>query len=393
MEALLKHFLSVPYLNHIMEILGEARLIGGCVRDAIIGKELSDIDIAVPNLPNEVISKLEKRGVRAIPTGIKFGTITAVIEGKPFEITTLRKDVECDGRHAVVEFTDDWELDASRRDFTINALSYSLKEQKLYDYFGGIDDLNKGIVKFIGLPYKRIKEDYLRILRFFRFSAFYANELDQQSLGACISHAKSLKNLSGERVQTELLKLLTSKKCYEVLKVMDESNILLHLEISSTYTIKKLKHLLAIEERLNLSPNPLLRLASIILLDKDNIKLTVSRLRLSNKSKDFLLELCNLQTFFPNEEEIKNIIFKKGEEIAEAYLLLKWSENPSIDFIDLYQICKRFKAPIFPVKANDLMQLGLNPGRELGDALKELTILWQKSGFSLTKEELLKLLK
>jgi poly(A) polymerase len=393
MEALLKQFLSVPYLNHITEILDESRLIGGCVRDAIIGKELSDIDIAVPILPSEVIIRLEKSGIKAIPTGIKFGTITAVIEGKPFEITTLRKDIECDGRHAVVEFTDDWELDASRRDFTINALSYSLKEQKLYDYFNGLDDLNKGIVKFIGLPYKRIEEDYLRILRFFRFSALYSNELDTQSLEACISHAKSLKNLSGERIQTELLKLLIARKCYEVVKVMYENNILSYLEISSEYKIDRLKHLLSIEERLNLSTQPLLRLASIISLDKANIKNTVNRLRLSNKSKDFLQELGNLHTLFPNEEEVKNIIFKKGEEIAEAYLLLKWSENPSMDLSNLYRTCKQFKPPTFPVKAIDLIQLGLNPGKELGDALKELTYLWQKSDFSLSKDQLLNLIK
>ena len=210
-------------VKKIFSIFGdEIRLVGGSVRDLLLKKKVSDFDFATTYLPQEIEKILKKNKIKSVPTGKKFGTITAVINGKNFEITTLRKDNETDGRRCKPQFVDDFKLDAARRDFTINGL-YSDAEGKIHDYFDGISDLKKGKVRFIGDAKKRIEEDFLRILRFFRFSCEYGKSLDQKGLAACISLKKNLKKLSRERIRQEFLKLIASSKKDRLIAIFKSS--------------------------------------------------------------------------------------------------------------------------------------------------------------------------
>ena len=217
------------------------RLIGGCVRDALSAVEIKDIDIATPLLPNEVLQILGKHNIKAIPTGIDFGTITAVVGDETFEITSLRKDINCDGRHAVVEYTTDFRVDAERRDFTINALSYCPFEHIIYDYHGGLEDLANRKVRFIGWAADRIKEDYLRILRFFRFSSNYASVLDEEGYRACAASKDGIKQLSKERIHAETNKILRSKQAKQMLEAIIKADINLFndLKINLNYDFAK----------------------------------------------------------------------------------------------------------------------------------------------------------
>ncbi|MFQ5959208.1 MAG: CCA tRNA nucleotidyltransferase, partial [Alphaproteobacteria bacterium] len=204
----------------------EVRFVGGCVRDAVAGRKVTDVDIATPDPPETVIRLLEAAGIRVVPTGIKHGTVTAVVARRPFEITTLRRDVETYGRHAKVAFTDDWTADAARRDFTINAL-FCAPDGTLYDPFGGLDDLRAGRVRFVGDAVQRIREDVLRLLRFFRFYAHYGRPPpDAEALAACRAMALALPSLSGERVCAELLRLLAADDPAAVLELMIEADVL-----------------------------------------------------------------------------------------------------------------------------------------------------------------------
>ena len=222
-------WLTAESSRKLMDVLtasgAEARFVGGCVRDALLGKIDADVDLDVATglLPDQIIERLEAAEIKAIPTGIAHGTVTAIIAGQSFEITTLRKDVACDGRHADVQFTDDFELDAKRRDFTINAMSTD-RLGRLFDYFGGVEDLKAGRIRFVGNAEERVREDYLRILRFFRFYARFGRPpADQQALQACKVEAAGLARLSGERIRSEMLKLLASGNAVAALTLMSEN--------------------------------------------------------------------------------------------------------------------------------------------------------------------------
>ena len=203
-------FLAEPALVAVMAALPEARVVGGAVRDALAGRDVGEIDLATPRTPDQVTEALRASGIRAVPTGLSHGTVTAVAGGRGFEVTTLRRDVETDGRHAVVAFTDDWRADAARRDFTINAMSMT-RSGDVFDYFGGIGDLRAGILRFVGDPATRIAEDYLRILRYFRFLARYAGgPADPAALAAIRAGVPGLARLSAERVWSELVRILAA---------------------------------------------------------------------------------------------------------------------------------------------------------------------------------------
>jgi poly(A) polymerase len=225
------------------------RFVGGCVRDAVMGRNVGDIDCATPAKPEEVVALLEAADIKAVPTGLAHGTITAVIDSKPFEITTLRKDVACDGRHAEVEYTDDWQQDALRRDFTMNAL-YCDAHGEVFDYTDGVDAARAGRIQFIGDAEARIREDGLRILRFFRFFATHGlGAPDTTALKACAAHKAMLADLSGERIQQEMLKLCAAESPYAALEAMQQGDVLAALLPQAT-----LGHHSA-------HPHPLLRLA------------------------------------------------------------------------------------------------------------------------------------
>lgn len=358
-------------VKKLFDIFGDdIRLVGGCVRDLLLKKEVNDFDFATRFLPEETTKILEKNKIKAVPTGIKFGTITAVVKGKNFEITTLRKDNETDGRHCAPDFVDDYAIDAARRDFTVNAL-YLDRKGIITDYFNGISDLKKQKIRFIGKANERIEEDYLRILRFFRFSAKYAKSLDKEGLEACIKNKSFLSKLSRERIRQEFLKLLSSPKkdlVVKVLKVMKSKKILNELFLSDL-DIKAF-------ERLR-SNDPKLQLATLLL----NKNFKFEEICPTNFEKKlwqfFLNQKTNLKPDHINELRA----FFDTELVWNFCIFIAAKKNLSPP--EAFQ-----KIPEFPIKSSDLISLGFK-GKDLGDTISKLKKLWAKSEFKLKKEDLL----
>ena len=393
-------------INGLSDILGvfekhqkSVRLIGGCVRDAIIGKAFSDIDIATPLSPDQVTEIFKNAGFKVIPTGIDFGTVTVLSKGNNFEITTLRKDISTDGRHAVVEYTDDYEVDAARRDFTINALSYDPFEEKIYDYFNGLEDLKNSVVKFIGIPKERIEEDYLRIMRFFRFSAFYAKVLDDESLEACKANMQGLEKISSERIHQELYKMFQcNKPIATCLSAMQESN--LFKVIAPSYNFD-LTDILKLESNIEAYKNIELgirktRLALLtVALGKKGAKDFMKELKFSNsdisandvilgfmialkqheKKEDIVFEICSLWYYF--HSYINTCLV-----IAQSFGKINSSE-----MLDNISYMKQ-AAPRMPISSEELMAAGYE-GLSLGIRIKYLEKQWIKSGFSVEKDKLM----
>src|ERR1700761_8412569 len=267
------------------------RFVGGAVRDGLLGRKVSDIDVATPAMPEDVVRAVEAAGLKAIPTGIAHGTVTAIVARQPFEVTTLRRDVETDGRHAVVAFTDDWRADAARRDFTMNAL-YADRDGTITDFFGGEDDARAGRVRFIGDPARRIEEDALRILRFFRFHAWYGRgALDPAGLTASTQLAGMIGRLSGERVRVELLKTLAAPDPAPSWSAMIEAGVMAHT-VPAALRVDRLSAMTALERDLRLPADPLRRLAALTGVPSAELLATLKdRLKLSNRDEAHLRSL------------------------------------------------------------------------------------------------------
>ncbi|WP_040256711.1 palindromic element RPE2 domain-containing protein [Rickettsia hoogstraalii] len=393
---------------------GQARLIGGCVRDALLEKDSYDIDIATDLIPDEVINILSKaivksvgfnykeRGakpidnrratrddvsefksfdynIKTIPTGLKFGTITAILNEEKFEITTLRKDIECNGRHAKVIFTNDFAEDAARRDFTINALSYCPFKNEIYDYFEGFKDLQQEKVVFIGKALDRIKEDYLRILRFFRFSSYYAKQLDDGSFKACKDLKNGLKTLSRERIKSEMDKIIVSKRAPQILEAMFEIGILELIFSIQNYEIKIFEQ--ANDFKLELATR------YALLLYQKNLD---SKLLLDWKfSKHEAMQILSILNFLNDTEfNIKKIWFEKKD--YKEYLLAA-SIIGKLDYLQVKEFIHKYDAllrPKFQVNGNDLLNMNIEK-KEIGAKLEYLKNFWIEQDFKLTKLELL----
>ncbi|WP_341822578.1 CCA tRNA nucleotidyltransferase [Wolbachia endosymbiont (group A) of Clivina fossor] len=372
-------------IDAIEEFGGEARFVGGCVRDSILQRDVHDIDLATNLLPNQTIKALKLRNIKTIPTGLKHGTITAVLNQRSFEITTLRHDVKCDGRHAKVEFTNNWQADASRRDFTFNAL-YADKHGHIYDYFGGIEDLKARRLNFIGNAEDRIEEDYLRILRAFRFHAkICVGDLSDEILSVCKKHSHMIQNLSGERIRDEILKLLECNDPFPTLKSMQESDVLQKI-------IPKEVKCEILSSSLLLGTDALVKLALLLRTTKnDRLSLGeyVSKfLRLSNKQKKKLLFLLSndIKTEL-SEKEQKKYISLFGRELYCD--LVKICGVESGENVDKYiSFANTFNIPKFPLSGDDLISIGHQPGKSLGRSLELLKQHWEDSSYTLTKEEL-----
>ncbi len=295
-------------VKNLFEVFGgQIRLVGGSVRDLLLQKKVSDFDFATKFKPEEITKILKKNKIKAVPTGAKFGTITAVINGKNFEITTLRKDSETDGRHCKPEFVADYELDAARRDFTINAL-YLDSEGLIHDYFDGISDLKKQKVRFIGNANLRIEEDYLRILRFFRFSCKYAQDLDSQGLKACILQKENLKKLSKERVRAEILKMLGSEKkenLIAVLRVLKSKKIAEEIFVGKL-DVNALERLFKIEKEFKISASLNLKIATVFLSKEFDLKNFATEICVTNLEKKYFSFLLGFG--------VKNLLFGAGRE-------------------------------------------------------------------------------
>ena len=365
------------------------RFVGGCVRDAVLERAVKDIDFATPDPPETVIERLEQAGLGAVPTGIEHGTVTAVVGEAHFEITTLRRDVETFGRRARVEFTDDWAADATRRDFTINAL-FCDPDGTLYDPTGGLADLTAGRVRFIGDPTQRIDEDVLRILRFFRFHAWYGQGApDQDGLAACRALAHRLPELSGERVAGELFRLLDAVDPMPVVGAMAESGVLAQV-LPEADNLEHLRRLCRIETAA-LAPDHVRRLAALVSVNANGAEVITARLRLSNRQRDRLAFVAApIKELRPGITiaAARAAVYRFGLEYVEDSLLLAWAEEGG-DEVALKRLVgplHDWVLPKFPVRGKDVQALGIPHGPEVGRLLEAVEDWWIGEDFRPDRE-------
>jgi poly(A) polymerase len=378
---------------------GDARFVGGAVRNAILGEEVADIDIATPLPPQDVVERLQKAGFGAVPTGLEHGTITAVVRGRPFEVTTLRRDVSTDGRRATVAFTTDWAEDAARRDFTMNAL-YANAQGEIFDYVGGLADLRARRVRFVGDPRTRIREDYLRILRLFRFHAWYGKgELDAEALAAAAEEKAGLKLLSGERVQKELLRLLAAKTPVPTLQAMQRVSILAEI-LPFDLQLERLARLVEIETANSRKPDSLLRLAALLPDDAKTARKLSGLLKLSNADKERLIEAAEADTRIEPSlapREARKILYRLGKQCFRDQLLLRWSQarNGAADprWDKLLKLAESWKKPELPIDGRDVMAKGIDEGPKIGTTLRALEQEWIEADFAPDRRALLKRLR
>jgi poly(A) polymerase len=364
-----------------------ARFVGGCVRDSLLGRADDDVefDMATPERPEQVIRLLEAAGLPAIATGVAHGTVTTIANGRRFEITTLRRDVACDGRHAEVAFTDDFALDAARRDFTINAMSCD-RAGRLFDYFGGRADLEAGRVRFVGKPAERIVEDYLRILRFFRFFAFYGRPpADTEALTACRKAAPELKRLSGERIQAEMLKLLAAPDPAPTLRLMIDHGVLAEV-IPGPVALERLARLLGMAP----DSEPLLRLAALLRpppADREAAAQVAERWRLSNREVDRLLALTRtpLPSLGAAPATRRRDLHRLGAERYANLVRLGAAEaaaDPHPALADALAAAGAWQPRRLPLGGDDVMALGVPAGPQVGAILAALEAWWVEHDFA-----------
>lgn len=376
---------------------GTARFVGGCVRNSLMGEPIGDIDIATQLVPREAEAALKAAGIKTVPTGIEHGTITAVYESEPYEITSLRKDVETDGRRAVVAFTKDWAEDAYRRDFTVNAI-YADYDGNIYDLTGdGLEDIKSRKFRFVGDGEQRVREDYLRILRFFRFMAWYAGDakIDAQALKACRENRAGLKTLSAERVWSELKKLLMAPHPARAVQIM-LTNDILPTVLPEASNAEGLALMQKLEKRESLEPDPLLRLMAMSGRDEFAIAGLAKRLRVSNDEKARLLSWAGNQVpFTPDMDEriFKQAIYASTPQTAYDRMAVRGAgEGDPIlaaSWMKKAVWAKDWPIPEFPLKGRDLKTAGVKNGPEMGRVLKALKELWVRSGFEADKDKLL----
>ncbi|HEY6257950.1 MAG TPA: CCA tRNA nucleotidyltransferase [Xanthobacteraceae bacterium] len=365
----------------------EARVIGGAVRNTLLAEPVGDIDIATTATPEQVIARVEAAGFKAVPTGIEHGTVTVVAEGRPYEVTTLREDVETDGRRAKVRFGRDWRRDAERRDFTLNALS-AARDGTVFDYVGGVVDLKLRRVRFIGEPERRIAEDYLRVLRFFRFHAAYGRGApDPAALSACIAARHHLDELSRERVRMEMLKLLVARQAVPVLTVMSEAGLLLSV-LAGVPLVASLRTMTEIEAALALPPDAVRRLGALALFTVEDADRLRERLRLSNAEHERLYAMADgwwRISVATAEQDGRAALYRLGRAHFTDRVLLAWTRagNDVADprWHELARLPERWAAPVFPLKAADLVKRGVTKGPALGAALRAAEEVWIAADF------------
>jgi len=358
-------------LAELIETLGpgQARYVGGIVRDTLLGIDADDIDVATRLLPDQAIDRLNAARIRAVPTGIAHGTITAILPSGPVEVTTLRRDVATDGRHATVAFTDDWRADAARRDFTINALYADPVTGALFDYFGGRDDLAAGRVRFIGDPLARIAEDHLRILRFFRFHARFGDSIDDAGLAACVARANDLMALSRERIASELLRLLVARHAVPVVTLMVERGIFLPVlpEISAEGA-GRLARLAAAEAATGVAPAAVRRLAALLPQDATIADQVGARLKLSNGDRKRLVSASGPV----GSEGPRALAYRIGREGAVDRLLLAGADlAPLIGW----------EPPRLPLTGGAIVARGVDKGPQVARLLHRIEDQWIAEGF------------
>ena len=403
-NSIQRNFINDPMSKKIMTLLNEeedsARFVGGCVRDSLINIKTNDIDIATKIKPENVIKILSSNSIKVVPTGIDHGTVSIFTDDFNFEITTLRSDIETDGRHAKVIFTNDWLKDSMRRDFTFNSIYLSPKGD-IFDPHNGTSDLFEGIIKFIGNSEERIREDYLRILRYFRFSAYYGNDnvqFSSSNIDTCKILGPKLKKLSSERIQNEFLKILISPRAKKVIEALHDADILKIL-FDQAIDFSFFLRMVDIDTKHSNRPDSLLRFITLIHLQN----ITYDQLNMfnfSNKQKNLILLFINKKLKFSMDmrlNELNKIFYFFGKEISEQGIRLFWSrDNDALNDSKWLKILKNnqnWKKPVFPIKAEDVMCLGIEEGPIFGEILDELEEIWISSDFINTRSFLLNKLK
>ena len=382
-----KHgWVTAPETQSVFAALGEARFVGGAVRNALLGAAVIDIDIAVPLPPLEAMRRLEAAGIKVIPTGLDHGTVTAIKNDKLFEITSLRRDVETDGRHAVVLYTNDWREDSERRDFTMNAL-YAGADGEIFDYHDGVADLIAGRVRFVGDPAARIAEDYLRILRLFRFHAWYGKgEIDGEGLRAAAAAKAHIAGLSGERIAKEFLRLLECPNPVPVIRVMAAAAILPEI-LPGALQPARLERLVEIEAENQFPPDSLLRLAALLRGDEEAARAAGERLKLSNAERA-RLEDCAAAEALPSHlspQEVRRRLYRIGPARLRDRVLLQWAAAPktagAIPWRMLLAVAAAWERPKFPLSGREVMAAGVPEGPAVGKVLEAVENWWIDSDF------------
>jgi poly(A) polymerase len=387
-------WMTAPATRSLLAALGAGgatvRFVGGCVRDAILGLRPQDVDVATPEKPEQVIRRLEKAKLKAVPTGLEHGTVTAVVPPASFQITTLRRDVSTDGRHATVAFGTDWAEDAARRDFTINAL-YADADGRLYDYTDGRADLAAGLVRFIGDPAQRVAEDYLRVLRFFRFHArFGRGAPDAASLAACADAAGRLDHLSGERIRDELLKILILPNAADALALMQQSGVLAAILPEARFDADVLGRLIGLQAAAaaagGAEPDAWPRLAVLLSGNSDG-DAVADRLRLSNAQRLRLQGILSLPPFDPavlqDESAFRLSLYRLGAERCRDGILLAAARRQADGDVAVAHAATAagWQRPVFPLRGADILAAGFAPGPTVSALLNELESWWAEAGF------------
>jgi poly(A) polymerase len=380
---------GLPRLLATLDCDGEeARVVGGAVRNALLDMPIAEVDVATTAVPDEVVKRVTAAGFKPVPTGIEHGTVTVVIDKHPFEVTTLRKDVETYGRHAKVEFGRDWKADAERRDFTINALS-ATRDGVVYDYVGGLQDLGQRRVRFIGDPAKRIAEDYLRILRFFRFHAAYgtSDHPDAAGLAACIAGRDGLDQLSRERVRMEMLKLVVAPHAVPTLIAMTDAGLLLRVLAGVSY-LASFENMTKVEAAIGVEPNAIRRLGALAVAIPEDAERLWQKLRLANNERERLASMGeSWARVSPSygEKAAKALLYRLRPQNFTDRVLLGWARSAATahdpEWRALATLPQRWTAPAFPLKAADFMKRGVAQGPALGAALAAAEQAWIMAGF------------
>lgn len=401
-----------PALKRIFALLnadgGEVRIVGGAVRNALMDLPVVDVDLATTLTPDVVVARAKAAGIKAVPTGIEHGTVTLVIDGEGFEVTTLRRDVETNGRHAQVAFGTDWQTDAERRDLTINAL-YADEKGEIIDLIDGLPDIETGTVRFIGDAAMRISEDYLRILRFFRFFAHYGSgRPDADGLRASARAKDKLGTLSAERVWSELKKLLSAHDPSRALLWMRQSGVLTEiLPETEKWGIDAIHGLVATEQALGWAVDPMLRLSAILPPDRDRLVALAARLRLSKAEAAYLTYWASAPAADPELKEtaLDRLLYRQGVEGVKTRLklaLVAARADVSAGDTAMQKVARlstllaraeKFHKPGFPLSGVDVMAAGVEAGPKVGEVLKSLEEKWIDVNFSLDRAALTARLK
>jgi poly(A) polymerase len=371
-------WMTDPAVIRLLEIIAPARFVGGAVRDWLLGRTVTDIDIATTLPPDTVMERLNSFGIRVIPTGLDHGTVTALIEGRSYEITTLRRDLQTDGRHAVVAFTDDWAADAARRDFTMNAL-YADPDGTIHDPTGGLKDLEIGLVRFIGDPAQRIAEDRLRLLRYFRFYAWYGLVAPVPAdLDACRALAGTPGNLSVERVWMEVKKLFGAPYPFEAIALMEKLGVLAHVLPEATEPVTSLVTLTKLGRDKREPPDALRRLALLICTPR--IESFATRLHLSNSEAADLAAMADVADHCMEALAAPWPLLRRhgAKHMIDGALIA--AARGFGEALALLPIAQSWTDPVFPISGADVLALGLEPGPTVGLLLHAVESWWEQRG-------------